>query len=149
MSTPSRTPMPSCRTSRPRPASATTASSTSSACAPRTRRSTTQREAVTADGNTAAAIATLQMWRCVIFAGLPDHALDQVDRDRGGQDRRGPQGIEARQAARGRARGRRLHGRRRGGVPRPDLPDRHQLGGPRPHDRDHALAGRERASATS
>jgi pyruvate/2-oxoacid:ferredoxin oxidoreductase alpha subunit len=31
----------------------------------------TQREAVTADGNTAAAIATLQMWRAVIYAGFP------------------------------------------------------------------------------
>jgi pyruvate/2-oxoacid:ferredoxin oxidoreductase alpha subunit len=31
----------------------------------------TQRESVTADGNTAAAIATLQMWRAVIFAGFP------------------------------------------------------------------------------
>ena len=30
-----------------------------------------QREQLTADGNTAAAIATLQMWRCVIFAGFP------------------------------------------------------------------------------
>lgn len=30
-----------------------------------------QREPVTADGNTAAAIATLQMWRAVIFAGFP------------------------------------------------------------------------------
>jgi pyruvate ferredoxin oxidoreductase alpha subunit len=31
----------------------------------------TQRENVTADGNTAAAIATLQMWRAVVFAGFP------------------------------------------------------------------------------
>ena len=30
-----------------------------------------QREAVSADGNTAAAIATLQMWRCLLFAGFP------------------------------------------------------------------------------
>ncbi|HEY7727580.1 MAG TPA: hypothetical protein VID50_03935 [Candidatus Eisenbacteria bacterium] len=30
-----------------------------------------QRETITADGNTAAAIATLQMWRCVIYAGFP------------------------------------------------------------------------------
>lgn len=30
-----------------------------------------KREAITADGNAAAAIATLQMWRCVIFAGFP------------------------------------------------------------------------------
>jgi len=29
------------------------------------------RDEITADGNTAAAIATLQMWRCVIFAGFP------------------------------------------------------------------------------
>jgi|GEM_PF-3344435 len=29
------------------------------------------REQITADGNTAAAIATLQMWRCVIFPGFP------------------------------------------------------------------------------
>ncbi len=29
------------------------------------------RETITADGNAAAAIATLQMWRCVIFAGFP------------------------------------------------------------------------------
>ncbi len=29
------------------------------------------REELTADGNTAAALATLQMWRCVIFAGFP------------------------------------------------------------------------------
>jgi pyruvate ferredoxin oxidoreductase alpha subunit len=29
------------------------------------------RETTTADGNTAAAIATLQMWRCVLFAGFP------------------------------------------------------------------------------
>jgi len=29
------------------------------------------RETLMADGNTAAAIATLQMWRCVIFAGFP------------------------------------------------------------------------------
>ena len=31
----------------------------------------TSRENTTADGNTAAAIATLQMWRCVIFPGFP------------------------------------------------------------------------------
>jgi pyruvate ferredoxin oxidoreductase alpha subunit len=31
----------------------------------------TQREAVTADGNTAAALATLQMWRCLIYPGFP------------------------------------------------------------------------------
>ena len=31
----------------------------------------TAREAITADGNTAAAIATLQMWRALIFAGFP------------------------------------------------------------------------------
>src|SRR4029079_4888200 len=31
----------------------------------------TAREVVTADGNTAAAYATLQMWRCVLFAGFP------------------------------------------------------------------------------
>jgi pyruvate ferredoxin oxidoreductase alpha subunit len=31
----------------------------------------TERETLSADGNTAAAIATLQMWRCVIFAGFP------------------------------------------------------------------------------
>ena len=30
-----------------------------------------EREVVTADGNTAAAYATLQMWRCVIFPGFP------------------------------------------------------------------------------
>jgi pyruvate ferredoxin oxidoreductase alpha subunit len=30
-----------------------------------------ERASVTADGNTAAAFATLQMWRCVIFAGFP------------------------------------------------------------------------------
>lgn len=30
-----------------------------------------KREQITADGNAAAAIATLQMWRCVIFAGFP------------------------------------------------------------------------------
>ena len=29
------------------------------------------RDTITADGNTAAAIATLQMWRCVLFAGFP------------------------------------------------------------------------------
>ncbi len=29
------------------------------------------RETITADGNTAAAIATLQMWRCVIYPGFP------------------------------------------------------------------------------
>ncbi len=29
------------------------------------------REQITADGNTAAAIATLQMWRCVIYPGFP------------------------------------------------------------------------------
>jgi pyruvate ferredoxin oxidoreductase alpha subunit len=29
------------------------------------------REELTADGNTAAALATLQMWRCVLFAGFP------------------------------------------------------------------------------
>jgi len=29
------------------------------------------RETVTADGNTAAALATLQMWRCILFAGFP------------------------------------------------------------------------------
>ena len=29
------------------------------------------RESLTADGNTAAAIATLQMWRCILFAGFP------------------------------------------------------------------------------
>ncbi|HEU4335542.1 MAG TPA: hypothetical protein VFT32_13685 [Candidatus Eisenbacteria bacterium] len=31
----------------------------------------TARETITADGNTAAALATLQMWRCVLFAGFP------------------------------------------------------------------------------
>jgi pyruvate ferredoxin oxidoreductase alpha subunit len=31
----------------------------------------TERESVTVDGNTAAALATLQMWRCVLFAGFP------------------------------------------------------------------------------
>ena len=31
----------------------------------------TEREVVSADGNTAAAYATLQMWRCVIFPGFP------------------------------------------------------------------------------
>jgi pyruvate ferredoxin oxidoreductase alpha subunit len=31
----------------------------------------TSREEMTADGNTAAALATLQMWRCMIFAGFP------------------------------------------------------------------------------
>ncbi len=31
----------------------------------------TERETITADGNTAAALATLQMWRCVLFAGFP------------------------------------------------------------------------------
>jgi len=31
----------------------------------------TQREELVADGNTAAALATLQMWRCVIFPGFP------------------------------------------------------------------------------
>ena len=30
-----------------------------------------QRESITADGNGAAALATLQMWRCVLFAGFP------------------------------------------------------------------------------
>lgn len=30
-----------------------------------------ERKSMSADGNTAAAIATLQMWRCVIFAGFP------------------------------------------------------------------------------
>ncbi len=30
-----------------------------------------QRESVSADGNTAAALATLQMWRCLLFAGFP------------------------------------------------------------------------------
>ncbi len=30
-----------------------------------------RREQITADGNTAAALATLQMWRCVLFAGFP------------------------------------------------------------------------------
>ena len=29
------------------------------------------RETITADGNTAAALATLQMWRCILFAGFP------------------------------------------------------------------------------
>jgi hypothetical protein len=29
------------------------------------------RDTITADGNTAAAIATLQMWRCILFAGFP------------------------------------------------------------------------------
>src|SRR5512147_2497924 len=29
------------------------------------------RETITADGNTAAAIATLQTWRCILFAGFP------------------------------------------------------------------------------
>ncbi|HEY3214908.1 MAG TPA: hypothetical protein VGK93_00300 [Candidatus Eisenbacteria bacterium] len=32
---------------------------------------TVDRETITADGNTAAALATLQMWRCVLFAGFP------------------------------------------------------------------------------
>ena len=31
----------------------------------------TQRESTTADGNTAAAIAALQMWRCLIYPGFP------------------------------------------------------------------------------
>jgi pyruvate ferredoxin oxidoreductase alpha subunit len=31
----------------------------------------TQRETITADGNTAAGLATLQMWRCIIYAGFP------------------------------------------------------------------------------
>jgi pyruvate/2-oxoacid:ferredoxin oxidoreductase alpha subunit len=31
----------------------------------------TERETLSADGNTAAAIATLQMWRCVLVAGFP------------------------------------------------------------------------------
>jgi pyruvate/2-oxoacid:ferredoxin oxidoreductase alpha subunit len=31
----------------------------------------TKRETITADGNTAAAIAALQMWRCILFAGFP------------------------------------------------------------------------------
>jgi pyruvate ferredoxin oxidoreductase alpha subunit len=31
----------------------------------------TSRETVSADGNTAAALATLQMWRCVIYPGFP------------------------------------------------------------------------------
>jgi pyruvate ferredoxin oxidoreductase alpha subunit len=31
----------------------------------------TQREPVTADGNTAAALASLQMWRCLIYPGFP------------------------------------------------------------------------------
>jgi len=31
----------------------------------------TKRETITADGNTAAALATLQLWRCVLFAGFP------------------------------------------------------------------------------
>ncbi len=31
----------------------------------------TDREPVTADGNTAAAIAALQMWRCIIYPGFP------------------------------------------------------------------------------
>ncbi len=31
----------------------------------------TARESITADGNTAAAIATLQMWRAIIYAGFP------------------------------------------------------------------------------
>jgi pyruvate ferredoxin oxidoreductase alpha subunit len=30
-----------------------------------------RREQITADGNTAAALATLQMWRCVLFPGFP------------------------------------------------------------------------------
>ena len=30
-----------------------------------------RRDALSADGNTAAAIATLQMWRCILFAGFP------------------------------------------------------------------------------
>jgi pyruvate/2-oxoacid:ferredoxin oxidoreductase alpha subunit len=30
-----------------------------------------KREQITADGNTAAALATLQMWRCVLFPGFP------------------------------------------------------------------------------
>ena len=29
------------------------------------------REAVTADGNTAAALATLQMWRAILYPGFP------------------------------------------------------------------------------
>ena len=31
----------------------------------------TAREAITADGNTAAAIATLQMWRAILYPGFP------------------------------------------------------------------------------
>ena len=31
----------------------------------------TKRETITADGNTAAAIAALQMWRCILFPGFP------------------------------------------------------------------------------
>ncbi len=30
-----------------------------------------KRESLSADGNTAAALATLQMWRCILFAGFP------------------------------------------------------------------------------
>lgn len=50
------------------------------------------REDITADGNTAAAIATLQMWRCVIYPGFPitpstkwlEHVASHVAGPKGG-----------------------------------------------------------------
>jgi len=51
-----------------------------------------QREQITADGNTAAAIATLQMWRCIIYPGFPitpstkwiEHVASHIAGPRGG-----------------------------------------------------------------
>ena len=51
-------------------------------------RTTRSARTIIADGNAAAAIAALQMWRAVIFRRLPHHAVDQVDRDRGLAHRR-------------------------------------------------------------
>ncbi|MBI5837082.1 MAG: hypothetical protein HZB25_07545 [Candidatus Eisenbacteria bacterium] len=55
----------------------------------------TQRETLTADGNTAAGIATLQMWRCIIFPGFPitpstkwiETVAARISEDKGGLKR--------------------------------------------------------------
>ena len=84
----------------------------------------------------------------VIFPGFPITPSTKWIETVAAQRRRPEGQQEAGQAARGRARGGRLPGRRRRRLPRPHLRDRDQLGRPRPHDRDDALARAPRASAT-
>ena len=92
-----------------------------------------------ADGNTAAAIATLQMWRALIYPGfLITPSTKWIETVAA---KVGAEGHQRSAAARSRARGRRLHGRRRRGLPGISSSDGHQLGRSRSHDRDDALAG--------